>query len=56
MRVNLAVALLKLGNWQEGIAQMRDALRREPGNTQVQKALEDALAQAKAHGIVVPQQ
>jgi protein O-GlcNAc transferase len=56
MRVNLAVALLKLGNWQEGIAQMREALRRDPGNSQVQKALDDALAQAKAHGIVVPKQ
>jgi protein O-GlcNAc transferase len=54
IRVNLAVALLKLGNWQEGISQMRDALRRDPGNSEVQKALEDALAQAKAHGILPP--
>jgi protein O-GlcNAc transferase len=56
MRVNLAVALLKLGDWQDGISQMRDALRREPGNTLVQKALEDALAQAKAHGIAITKQ
>jgi protein O-GlcNAc transferase len=56
IRVNLAVALLKLGNWQEGISQMRQALAREPGNTEVQKALEDALTQAKAHGIVPPKQ
>jgi protein O-GlcNAc transferase len=54
MRLNLAVALLKLGNWEEGVSQMREALRREPGNTLVQQALEDALAQAKAHGIVLP--
>ena len=56
VRVNLAVALLKLGNWEEGISQMREALRREPGNAKIQKALEDALAQAKAHGIVLPKE
>ena len=54
IRVNLAVALLKLGNWEEGISQMRQALRREPGNREIQKALDDALVQAKAHGIVPP--
>ena len=53
IQINLAVALLKLGYWDEGIAQMRDALRRDPGNTELQKALEDALAQARSHGIVV---
>jgi protein O-GlcNAc transferase len=56
MRVNLAVALLKLGNWEEGISQMRQALGRDPGNSVVQKALEDALAQAKSHGITIPKQ
>jgi protein O-GlcNAc transferase len=56
IRTNLAVALLKLGNWEEGISQMRQALRRDPGNTKLQKALEDALAQAKAHGIVLANQ
>ena len=54
--MNLAVALLKLGNWQEGIAQMREAQKRDPANTDIRKALGDALAQAKAHGIVVPEQ
>jgi predicted Zn-dependent protease len=56
VRVNLAVALLKLGQWEEGISQMREGLRREPGNAKLQKALEDALAQAKAHGIVLPKE
>jgi protein O-GlcNAc transferase len=56
VRVNLAVALLKLGQWEEGISQMREALRREPGNAKLQKALEDALAQAKAKGIVLPKE
>ena len=55
IRVNLAVALLKLGNWQEGIAQMREAQKRDPANTDIRKALGDALTQAKAHGIVVPE-
>ncbi len=56
IRTNLAVALLKLGNWREGIDQMRQALRRDPGNSVLQKALNDALAQAKAHGIVLEKQ
>ena len=56
IRVNLAAALLKVGNWEEGISQMREALRREPGNTKIQKALDDAVAQAKAHGIAVGKQ
>jgi tetratricopeptide (TPR) repeat protein len=56
IRTNVAVALLKLGNWREGIDQMRQALRRDPGNIELQKALDDALAQAKAHGIVIEKQ
>ena len=55
IRVNLAVALLKLGNWQEGIAQMREAQKRDPANADIQKALGDALTQAKSHGIVIPE-
>lgn len=54
IRTNFAVALLKLGRWDEGIAQMREGLRRDPGNTGLQRGLEDALAQAKAHGLVRP--
>ncbi len=53
IRVNLAVALLKLGRWDEGIAEMREALRRDPGNQDIQKALDDAISQAQSHGIVV---
>lgn len=48
IRTNLAVALLKLGDWDEGIAQMREALRRDPDNAQIKAALQDALAQYKA--------
>jgi len=53
IRINLGVALLKLGQWNEGIAQLREALRRDPGNMDLKQALEDALAQARAHGIAI---
>ena len=52
IRTNYAVALLKLGRWEEGIAQMRESLRRDPQNAELKKALDDALEQAKAHGLV----
>lgn len=45
IRTNLAVALLKLGSWDEGIAQMREALQRDPHNAQLKAALDDALVQ-----------
>jgi tetratricopeptide (TPR) repeat protein len=47
IRTNLAVALLRSGQWSQGIAALREALRRDPGDTALQKALDDALAQAK---------
>jgi tetratricopeptide (TPR) repeat protein len=46
IRVNYAVALLRLGQWTEGLTELREALRRDPGNTKIQAALKDALAQA----------
>ena len=46
IRVNLAVALLRLGQWKEGLAELREASRRAPGNAVIQAALEDATAQA----------
>jgi len=49
IRTNLAVALLKSGAWDEGISQMREALRRDPGNAQLKTALDDALAQHSNH-------
>lgn len=53
IRINLGVALLKLGQWNEGIAQLREALRRDPGNADLKLTLEDALTQARSHGIVI---
>lgn len=46
IRVNYAVALLRLGQWTEGLTELHEALRRDPGNAQIQAALKDALAQA----------
>ena len=46
IRVNYAVALLRLGQWAEGLKEMREALRRDPENKTIKAALDDALAQA----------
>ncbi|MCC6369128.1 MAG: tetratricopeptide repeat protein [Bryobacterales bacterium] len=46
IRVNFAVALLRLGNWAEGLAELREAARRDPKDARIQNALKDALAQA----------
>jgi tetratricopeptide (TPR) repeat protein len=46
IRVNYAIALLRLGEWKEGLAALREAARREPQNAVLQAALEDAMAQA----------
>jgi tetratricopeptide (TPR) repeat protein len=46
IRVNFAIALLRLGRWKEGLAELREAVRREPDNVVWRAALEDAIAQA----------
>jgi tetratricopeptide (TPR) repeat protein len=46
IRVNFAVSLLRLGQWKEGISELRETLRRNPGNAEVKTALDDALEQA----------
>lgn len=43
IRVNVAAALLRLGRRAEGISELREALRRDPGNTAVKEALDRAL-------------
>jgi tetratricopeptide (TPR) repeat protein len=53
IRVNFAVASLRLGNWAQGIAELREALRRDPANAQIKAALDDALRQAPK-GTVTP--
>ena len=46
IRVNFAIALLRLGQWKEGLAELREAVRREPENAVFKAVLDDALAQA----------
>jgi tetratricopeptide (TPR) repeat protein len=46
IRVNYAVALLRLGQWTEGLTQLHEALNRDPGNARIKAVLDDALAQA----------
>lgn len=46
IRVNYAVALLRLGRWTEGLTELHDALLRDPANAQIRAALNDALRQA----------
>ena len=46
IRVNVAVALLRLGQWSQGLQELREALRRDPDNPKLKAALDDALSQA----------
>lgn len=47
-RRNLALALCRLGLWDEGIAELREVLRRDPGDLEATKALYIALENARA--------
>jgi protein O-GlcNAc transferase len=46
IRVNFAAALLRLGQWNQGIAALREAVRRDPANSTAKAALDSALAKA----------
>ncbi|HEY3938061.1 MAG TPA: tetratricopeptide repeat protein [Bryobacteraceae bacterium] len=46
IQVNLAIALLRLGQWTNGLNQLHDALLRDVSNTKIRAALRDAVAQA----------
>jgi protein O-GlcNAc transferase len=46
IRTNFGVALLRSGQWNEGIAELREALRRDPDNTVLKSALRDVVAKA----------
>lgn len=48
-RLNYALALCRLGRWQDGIAELREVLRVDPDNANAAKALYIALDQTKAH-------
>jgi tetratricopeptide (TPR) repeat protein len=46
IRTNYAIALLRLGQWTEGLTELHNALERDPNNTQLKAAWQDALSQA----------
>jgi Flp pilus assembly protein TadD len=48
IRANYAIALLRLGRWEQGLDELRAAVRQDPSNEKLQQALQDALAQAPA--------
>jgi Flp pilus assembly protein TadD len=48
VRANFAAALLRLGQWNQGVSELREALRRDPGNAALKQALDNALSHAPA--------
>ncbi len=46
IRVNYAVALLRLGQWTTGLDELHEALLRDPENQKIKATLKDALVQA----------
>ena len=44
IRLNYAVALLHLGRWNEGVAELREIIREDPNNIEAQQALHYVLA------------
>jgi Flp pilus assembly protein TadD len=46
IQINLAVALLRTGQWKEGLDRLHNAWLRDPENDHLKAALKDALAQA----------
>jgi len=46
IRTNYGVALLRLGNWAEGLDELHQALQLEPQNQKLRTTLKDALSQA----------
>ncbi len=52
IRTNVGAALLRLGQWAQGIAQLREALRQDPDNQVLQAALRDAILKAPPEPVV----
>jgi tetratricopeptide (TPR) repeat protein len=47
-RRNMALALCRLGRWDEGIAELREVLKEDPDDAQATKALYIAIENARA--------
>ena len=57
-RRNMALALCRLGRWDDGIAELREVLKEDPDDAQATKALFIALENTRAkiaNGVTVPQ-
>ncbi len=52
-RLNYALALCRLGRWQDGVVELREVLRLDPDNADAAKALYIASEQAKARSVDV---
>jgi tetratricopeptide (TPR) repeat protein len=48
-RLNYALALCRLGRWQDGVVQLREVLRVDPDNADAAKALYVAVDRTRAH-------
>lgn len=48
-RLNFALALCRLGRWQDGVVELREVLRVDPDNADAAKALYVAVDQTRAH-------
>jgi tetratricopeptide (TPR) repeat protein len=46
IRVNLAITLLRLEQWKEGLSQLAESMRRRPGDAELRAAWDAALRQA----------
>lgn len=53
-RLNLGLALCRLGRWDEGIAEIREVVRRNPDNAEATKALYIALEQQRKTRVSAP--
>ncbi len=51
IRVNYAVAMLRLGKWTDGLNELHESLLLDPNNGKIRAALRDALAQAPAGSV-----
>lgn len=51
IQINYGVALLRLGQWIQGLEELHTALMRDPENVQLRATLKDALAQAPSGAI-----
>ncbi len=52
IRVNFAIALLRLGHWSHGLSELHEAIQKDPGDNLLRRAWNDAVSQAPAGTLV----